>query len=128
MSRALRQAICRADHRTESVGECRINGRGGGVFSFTSDAGDTIELSVLENKQLGTCVRYNIRAAGERKEAEFYSVSDPGKMNQIEDFGDDQSAYSLGRFRGKKFKIHRKKILRPYLGKGKQSRPIATSI
>ncbi|QJI14822.1 hypothetical protein HKK58_20480 [Pseudomonas sp. ADAK22] len=65
-------------------------GCGDGVFSFVSEEGDKSELSVLENKELGISVRYNIRTANERRGAEFYSVGDQQKMNQVEDFGEDQ--------------------------------------
>lgn len=66
------------------------NGGGDGVFSFISDAGDKADLSVLENTHLGISVRYNFRAAGERKGVEFYAMGHPAKMHLIEDCGDDQ--------------------------------------
>lgn len=65
-------------------------GCGDGVFSFISEKGDKSELAVLENKEFGISVRYNFRANGERRGVEYYSVDDPQKMNQVEDFGEDQ--------------------------------------
>ncbi len=65
-------------------------GGGDGVLSFVSDKGDKSELTVLENKEFGISVRYNFRAAGERRGAEYFSVCDQQKMNHVEDFGDDQ--------------------------------------
>ncbi|WP_076951510.1 hypothetical protein [Pseudomonas cedrina] len=65
-------------------------GCGDGVFSFINDKDDKSELAVLENKELGISVRYNFRAAGGRRGAEYYSVGDQQKMNQVKDFGEDQ--------------------------------------
>lgn len=65
-------------------------GSGDGLFSFVSADGYKAELYVLESKDLGISVRYNFRAVGERKGMEFYSVGQSEKMNQVQDFGDDQ--------------------------------------
>lgn len=65
-------------------------GSGDGVFSYISDEGDKSELSVLENKELGISVRYNIRISGERTGAEFYSVGTLNKINVVKNCGDDQ--------------------------------------
>ncbi|WP_111460738.1 MULTISPECIES: hypothetical protein [unclassified Pseudomonas] len=69
-----------------------MGGSGDGVFSFESDSGRSCDLSILESKEYGISVSYNIREPGERRGKEYYSVSNMEKINDIEDVGDDQFA------------------------------------
>ncbi len=72
-------------------------GGGDGVLTYTSDSGDTADLTVLESESLGISVRYNIRSGGVRKGHEYYSVANLETINRVEDVGDDQFA-PLGSF------------------------------
>lgn len=65
---------------------------GDGVFSFVSDSGDKCDLSILESREYGISVSYNIRRPGEKRGEGYYSVSDIKKINDVEDVGDDQFA------------------------------------
>jgi len=81
-----------ADYFLDYTPEKWMDGSGDGVFSFVSDLGDSCNLSILESREYGISVRYNIRKPGERRGEEYYSVSDLKKINNFEDVGDDQFA------------------------------------
>lgn len=80
------------DYFLDYAPEKWMGGTGDGVFAFVSDSGDSCDLSILESRKYGISVSYNIRRSGEKRGGAYYSVGNMGKVNDVEDVGDDQFA------------------------------------